>query len=1037
MGDTSGGSLGTGDTSGHASHDGDSEIVQNIAQCETNRLIAISCAIVMFSYFLGLFQITSTIPIMFCVYIFWLTKEKVSSIYSSLNDEHQRREHTRRALENAETVEWFNTLLNRWWCFSAGTIESLIKNTLDPLFESCKPKAIESIEMTKFSLGTRTPYLKYIKVFEMTDDMRKKMATDVTCRNPPSDITTRQKYQIAIDADMGLEAPQSQLVIAFKILGKLGRSEVIVEQFKLKGRMQLILYFNQNIAFPHLAAVSFSFLSQPKVSFGIKLLKAIKLMEFPMIRSWIEELVHDSLKISLVDPGHVTIPLCDDPEIIGRQVGYASGVLTLAIRGGAHGRATSDEQWCSITLDKQKIRTKEITSDNIQWKEEVSLLVRSLQFDKLKVKIKGKRRFGPNYTVVEYVLPLVRLNLEQECDQEMTLQEDNIEGSDLNVSINYFSLPVLDLSNDSDEQYFTANYIEKNGESEPGEVAGVLFVRVHKGISLIPMDSSGTSDPYVMIFANSEFVHLGHIIEENLNPEWDTMVEFFTLDYTQTTLSFVVHDRDTSTIPNMLTLIDDNDDFMGSCNMPLTKEDWCVFKRSLDLHYKIKGDQKRGVSQTMRKVGKLIVSVIFRPVSSIKSSVRGSKNCSLPEGEPLHEKKTKIDAVTLEAMLCSERGSLTICILRARNLVALDINGRSDPFVSIRVGNSKQEKYKTKVVYRTLNPVWNEQVTLAMPQKHEKISIEVFDKDAFTQERIGTLLFDYKQLIELGGGDEEEKRWFDLQDAKCGEIQLAFKAVPPDSIPRKEQDDRLVDSIQTYSFGNDSEVSDTEEFLVLEDGKNDGIQLNRSDENGDTILKQMSIPVKMPNGGKNTLLKLPEFDEGLIHGKDDDIVDFSGEPQKYFGIHGKIIDLTGLTLSDIDEIYVKVKLDRQAMFSQNKRTSMLLPRTNERLLCKTDHLSVSPKININKEFEIKSDVGVSPSIYLIIEVKSDKKGKDVVDSKSILMGSIFKGETNVVRIIELDNGGKIKIQVGHTTDESGISHRRNIIKHSKVRSSVS
>ena len=26
--------------------------------------------------------------------------------------------------------------------------------------------------------------------------------------------------------------------------------------------------------------------------------------------------------IGLVDPGHVTIPLCDDPEIVGRQVGY-------------------------------------------------------------------------------------------------------------------------------------------------------------------------------------------------------------------------------------------------------------------------------------------------------------------------------------------------------------------------------------------------------------------------------------------------------------------------------------------------------------------------------------------------------------------------------------------------------------------------------------------------------------------------------------------------------------------------------------------
>ena len=37
-------------------------------------------------------------------------------------------------------------------------------------------------------------------------------------------------------------------------------------------------------------------------------------------------------------------------------------------------------------------------------------------------------------------------------------------------------------------------------------VAGVLFVRVHKGSKLIPMDPDGLSDPYVMIFANKELV---------------------------------------------------------------------------------------------------------------------------------------------------------------------------------------------------------------------------------------------------------------------------------------------------------------------------------------------------------------------------------------------------------------------------------------------------------------------------------------------------------------------------------------------------
>lgn len=43
---------------------------------------------------------------------------------------------------------------------------------------------------------------------------------------------------------------------------------------------------------------------------------------------------------------------------------------------------------------------------------------------------------------------------------------------------------------------------------------------------------------------------------------------------------------------------------------------------------------------------------------------------------------------------------------------------------------------------------------------------------------------------------------------------------------------------------------------------------------------------------------------------------------------------------------------------------------------------------------MKNDVGVSPCIYLVLEVKSDKKGKDVIDSHSMLLRNFFKGMKN-------------------------------------------
>ena len=45
-----------------------------------------------------------------------------------------------------------------------------------------------------------------------------------------------------------------------------------------------------------------------------------------------------------------------------------------------------------------------------------------------------------------------------------------------------------------------------------------------------------------------------------------------------------------------------------------------MFKRELDLLFKFHGDSIKGRQECFKKVGKLVVSVIFRPISSIKTS---------------------------------------------------------------------------------------------------------------------------------------------------------------------------------------------------------------------------------------------------------------------------------------------------------------------------------------------------------------------------------------------------------------------------------
>lgn len=66
---------------------------------------------------------------------------------------------------------------------------------------------------------------------------------------------------------------------------------------------------------------------------------------------------------------------------------------------------------------------------------------------------------------------------------------------------------------------------------------------------------------------------------------------------------------------------------------------------------------------------------------------------------------------------------LTVGILQAAELPALDMGGTSDPYVKVFLLPDKKKKYETKVQKKTLNPAFNETFTfkvraLCVPQPH-------------------------------------------------------------------------------------------------------------------------------------------------------------------------------------------------------------------------------------------------------------------------------------------------------------------------------
>ncbi|KAG8100874.1 hypothetical protein GUJ93_ZPchr0013g37507 [Zizania palustris] len=69
------------------------------------------------------------------------------------------------------------------------------------------------------------------------------------------------------------------------------------------------------------------------------------------------------------------------------------------------------------------------------------------------------------------------------------------------------------------------------------------------------------------------------------------------------------------------------------------------------------------------------------------------------------------------------------------------------------------QKLRTSVIKKTTNPVWNEDLTLAVRNPATPIKLEVFDKDTFSKDdRMGDAEFDIEALMQIIQMDLEDIR---------------------------------------------------------------------------------------------------------------------------------------------------------------------------------------------------------------------------------------------------------------------------------------
>ncbi|XP_055690378.1 synaptotagmin-7 [Lutzomyia longipalpis] len=236
-----------------------------------------------------------------------------------------------------------------------------------------------------------------------------------------------------------------------------------------------------------------------------------------------------------------------------------------------------------------------------------------------------------------------------------------------------------------------------------------LILKIIQGKELPAKDLSGTSDPYVRVTLLPDKKHRleTKIKRRTLNPRWNETFYFegFPIQKLQSrVLHLHVFDYDRFS----------RDDSIGEVFMPLCQVDFTgkpAFWKALKPPAK-------------DKCGELLASLCYQPSNSI----------------------------------------LTLSLIKARNLKAKDINGKSDPYVKVwlQFGEKRVDKRKTPIFKCTLNPIFNEAFSFSVPwEKIRECSLDIMVMDFDNigrNELIGRILLAGKN----GSGASETKHWQDM-----------------------------------------------------------------------------------------------------------------------------------------------------------------------------------------------------------------------------------------------------------------------------------
>ncbi|XP_073047805.1 uncharacterized protein [Primulina eburnea] len=636
-----------------------------------------------------------------------------------------------------EQCEWLNKLLiDIWPNYINPKLSSRFSSIIERRLKHRKSKLIENIELQEFSLGARPPLLGLHGIRWTTSGDQRVM-------------------HLGFDWD----TTDIDILLSAKLAMQLGTARIIVNSIHIKGDLLLVPILDGK-------AIVYSFVSTPEVRIGVAFgsggSQSLPATELPGVSSWLVKITTDTLNKRMVEPRRQCLALpAEDLQkkavagVLYVTVVSASKLCRINSRSSPFRKQKdSSTDTCEDGSSNTEFRTilevelEELTrktnmsmGSNPKWGSTFNLILHdnagtvkfnlyectpgSVKYDYLS-SCEIKMRYAPDDSTIFWAIgadSLVMAKHAEFCGKEieMTIPFEGVHSGELTVKLVLkewqFSDGTHSLTNFGRGSYHPvngiSNYSPKTGRK--------IHITVVEGNDLVLKDKMGKSDPYVKL-QYGKAIQRTRSVSHSSNPIWNQKFEFDEVAGGEYLKIRCCTDE---------TFTDDN---IGSARVNL------------------EGLVEGSIRDVWIPLEKVSSGELHLHIETVK--VADTENSKGSHGS-------------------SANSWVELVLIEARDLVAADLRGTSDPFVSVHYGNLKR---RTKVVYKTLDPKWHQ--TFEFPDDGSPLELHVKDHNALLPPtNIGDCVVEYQMLAP----NQMAEKWIPLQGVKKGEIHIQITKKIPES----------------------------------------------------------------------------------------------------------------------------------------------------------------------------------------------------------------------------------------------------------------